>query len=278
MQRIEYFVNLQPENITMDIELTDKPQIEKYNELLLDIGSTLMISGANCGRIDRNIKRIADVLGVEIESFFSFNGIILTTKMRDNPSEKATHYKRLPSHGVHFGVLTETSLLSWRAVSDGLGYDEIQKEFEEIKKIKHHNRYQTLILVALACASLCILAGGNYIDASFSLVGSFLGLFVRQEMVKKKFNLMIAIILASFVTCFICSFNVYFGLGEVPEKALATGVLYLIPGVPLVNGIIDFIEGYVTTGIARGFHAGFILLCIAVGMAISILIFGINNF
>lgn len=89
---------------------------------------------------------------------------------------------------------------------------------------------------------------------------------------------MIAIILASFVTCFICSFNVYFGLGEVPEKALATGVLYLIPGVPLVNGVIDFIEGYVTTGIARGFHAGFILLCIAVGMAISILIFGINNF
>ena len=45
MQRIEYFVNLHPENITMDIELTDKPQIEKYNELLLDIGSTLMISG-----------------------------------------------------------------------------------------------------------------------------------------------------------------------------------------------------------------------------------------
>ena len=37
---------------------------------------------------------------------------------------------------------------------------------------------------------------------------------------------MIAIILASFVTCFI-SFNVYFGLGEVPEKALATGFYIL---------------------------------------------------
>ena len=59
----------------MNMELDDKPQIEKYNELLLDIGSTLMISGANCGRIDRNITRIADVFGVDIESFFSFNGI-----------------------------------------------------------------------------------------------------------------------------------------------------------------------------------------------------------
>lgn len=262
----------------MNMELDDKPLIEKYNELLLDIGSTLMISGANCGRIDRNITRIADVFGVDIESFFSFNGIILTTKMKNNPSEKATHYKRLPSHGVHFGILTETSLLSWRAVSDGLSYQEIFDEFEEIKKIKHHNRYQTLFLVALACACLCLIAGGNYIDASFSFVASFLGLFTRQEMMKRKFNLMIAMSLASFVTCLICSINVFTFMGEMPEKALATGVLYLIPGVPLVNGVIDFIEGYVTTGIARGFQAGFVLLCIAVGMVISILIFGINNF
>jgi uncharacterized membrane protein YjjP (DUF1212 family) len=117
--------------------------------------------------------------------------------MKNNPSEKATHYKRLPSHGVHFGILTETSLLSWRAVSDGLSYQEIFDEFEEIKKIKHHNRYQTLFLVALACACLCLIAGGNYIDASFSFVASFLGLFTRQEMMKRKFNLMIAMSLAS---------------------------------------------------------------------------------
>ena len=71
--------------------------VEKYNDLLLDIGSTLMVAGAHCGRIDRNIKRIADVFGVDIEIFYSFNGIILTTKMRNNPSETATHYKRLPT-------------------------------------------------------------------------------------------------------------------------------------------------------------------------------------
>ena len=34
----------------------------------------------------------------------------------------------------------------------------------------------------------------------------------------------------------------------------------------------------VATAIARGFYSGFLLLCIAAGMALSILIFGINNF
>ena len=53
---------------------------------------------------------------------------------------------------------------------------------------------------------------------------------------------------------------------------------YLVPGVQLVNAVIDLIEGYVATAIARGFYSGFLLLCIAAGMALSILIFGINNF
>ena len=47
-----------------------------------------------------------------------------------------------------------------------------------------------------------------------------------------------------------------------PRKALATSVLYLVPGVQLVNAVIDLIEGYVLTAIARGFPGiSFIVYC-----------------
>lgn len=262
----------------MNIEIKEKPKIEKYNDLLIDIGSTLMVSGAHCGRIDRNLKRIADVFEVDINIFYSFNGLILTTKMRNNPSETATHHKRLPSHGVHFGILNEISLLSWKAVSDNLSYEEVKSEFAKIKKLEHHKRLQILFGVAVACASLCLLAKGNYMDVAFAFVASFLGMYARQEISKRHFNIMIAVIGAAFVTSFISSINVYYGIGLLPEKTLATSVLYLVPGVQLVNTVVDLIEGYVSTAIARGFYSGFILLCIALGMALSILIFGIDNF
>lgn len=262
----------------MNTAQNHQPVIEQYNELLLDIGSTLMVAGAHCGRIDRNIKRIADVFGIDIETFYSFNGIILTTKMRSNPSETATHYKRLPTHGVHFGILNEVSLLSWQAVSEKLSYEEIVEEFNKVKTLSHHRRLQILFGVGVACASLCILAKGDAVDAAFAFVGSIMGLLVRQEVSKRKFNPMISIIAGAFVTGFIVSVNVYYGLGALPEKALATSVLYLVPGVQLVNAVIDLIEGYVSTAISRGFYAGFLLLCIALGMAINILLFGISNF
>lgn len=262
----------------MNLDVKEKPLIEKYNELLLDIGSTLMVSGANCGRIDRNVRRIADVLGVEIESFYSYSGLMLTTTLKENQTEKATHYKKLNAHGVHFGILSEVSLLSWRAVNENMPYEQIKSEFETIKKIPHHKRIQILFFVAFACASLCFLVGGDYINAAFAFVGSFLGLFVRQELMKKKFNIMIVIISASFITSFVSSIDMFFKLGTDPIKALATSVLYLVPGVPMINAIIDFIEGYIVTGISRGFFTGFILMCVAIGMTLCILLFGIKNF
>jgi uncharacterized membrane protein YjjB (DUF3815 family) len=88
---------------------------------------------------------------------------------------------------------------------------------------------------------------------------------------------MIGFIAASFTTTLIAGLDMVYHSGASPEKALATAVLYLIPGVPLINCTIDLIEGYIPVSTARGLHGGFILLCIAVGMSMSILLLGIDH-
>ena len=89
---------------------------------------------------------------------------------------------------------------------------------------------------------------------------------------------MIGFIAASFTTTLISGLDMVHHIGASPEKALATAVLYLVPGVPLINCTIDLIEGYIPTSTARGVNGGFVLLCIAVGMSMSILLLGIYNF
>ena len=39
--------------------------------------------------------------------------------------------------------------------------------------------------------------------------------------------------------------------GWTPDIAIGTSVLFLIPGVPLINGIIDILEGHTVTGTSR---------------------------
>ena len=56
------------------------------------------------------------------------------------------------------------------------------------------------------------------------------------------------------------------------EVAIATSVLYLIPGVPLINGVIDIVEGHVLNGIARLTSALMLIVCIAVGLSCTLMI------
>ena len=55
------------------------------------------------------------------------------------------------------------------------------------------------------------------------------------------------------------------------EVALATSVLFLIPGVPLINGVIDIVEGHVLIGCSRLIGALLLILCIAVGLSVTLL-------
>ena len=55
------------------------------------------------------------------------------------------------------------------------------------------------------------------------------------------------------------------------EIAMATSVLYLVPGVPLINGVIDVVEGYVLTGFARLTEASLLIVSIAIGLSFTLL-------
>jgi len=247
-------------------------------DLLLDIGTVLLVSGAHSGRVARNIERVARAWGYGLEIFITFTGLMVSIKNEADPSERVARFRRAPLHGVHFGILTEASLLTWRVVEESLGIDEVENRWAEIRSMPHHPRLAVLGGVGAACACLCLLAGGDYRNAAVALAAAVCGMFVRQEVLKRRFNPMIAFILASFTTTLIAGMDMLHHLGASPEKTLATAVLYLIPGVPLINCAIDLIEGHIPTAIARGVYGGFILLCISVGMSLSIFLLGIHNF
>lgn len=247
-------------------------------DLLLEIGSVLMMSGAHSGRIRRNIDRVAEAWGYHVELFLTFTGVMVSIREIGDSARRVGRFHRVGLPAVHFGVVTAVSLLTWRVVEDHLTIDDVEKQLAEIRAIPHHPRSWVLGGAGIACACLCLLAGGDLVNAAITLVATVTGLWLRQETLKRRFNPMIAIIVASLVTTLIAGIAVVQHLGIAPEKGLATSVLYLIPGVPLINCVIDLIEGHIPTAIARGVFGGFVLLCIAAGMSAGITLLGIHNF
>lgn len=252
--------------------------IDRLTDLALEVGSLLLESGAHCERINRNMQRIAQSVNYEIEMLLTFTAISVSVVDPNNPEIVITKNKRIKHHGAHFGILTNTSLLTWELIEKEKSFNELENSLKKLRDTPRHPLWLIRLFIGIACGCLCLLSGGDWIDGGFALIASLTGLIVRQEMVKKHFNLMVSVVCSAFATTTISGINVLYALGGFPESSVATSVLFLIPGVPLINSIIDLLEGYIPVGIARGAFGGFILLCIAVGMFLSMTLIGIKNF
>lgn len=261
----------------------EKPELHKIQademaNFILDVGAFLMASGAHSGRVWRNCKRITDYWGFHINMSPTFTGILLNVWDAKDSKNTVTRYKTAPAKSIQLETLTQISHLSWRISHGKTNFDEACLELEDIKKKDHYHYWAIAIAVGISCACLCILAGGNWIDAGIALCGALAGSVARYLVLKKQFNQFLAFIIASFITTLITGTDTIFGLGKAPEITLATGVLYLVPGVPLINSVIDLLEGYFPASLARSLFAASVLSCIAVGMTLAILLLGINNF
>lgn len=260
--------------------LTPEDQIAlcRFTTLVLDISTLLLESGAHCERINQNIQRIAANTPYRVELLLSFTGISISVSDDNNILNTITKTQRIKHHGAHFGVLTSMSLLTWKLLEQKMSFADFTQESQKLKKSNRYPLWLVRISIGIACACLCIIAGGNWLDGLFVFIASTIGITVRQEMLKRGYNLMVCVTSSSFVTSLICGFNVLFSLGAFPASSVATSVLFLIPGVPLINCLIDLIEGYIPTALSRGAFSASILLCIAIGMFLSMNLIGINNF
>lgn len=248
--------------------------LSRTADLLLEIGSLLMASGANSGRIRVTVNRIAHSLGYTVELLITHRALMLSV-IDDDGDFYTSKVKRTPPHGVNFTMLSGISRMSWRVQDEDWPLEKIENDLERLKAIPHYPRYLVLLLVGLAGASFCRLFGGGVFEMSIAFVATVAGLYIRQEAIKMNFNPYISVFFAATTASMISGFAVWFGLGATPEHAFATSVLFLIPGVPLVNSFTDLIDGNISTGIVRGTNGMIIAFCIALGLLIAKTIYSI---
>jgi uncharacterized membrane protein YjjP (DUF1212 family) len=249
-------------------------RIKEVEEMLLDVGTLLMSSGASTGRIRTTVNRIAEALGYDVELLITSRSLMLTVT-EENGTDYTSSVRRTPPHGVNFKIVSGISRMSWKVIEDKLTVKQINLEINRLTALPHYPRLVILSLVSLAGASFCRLFGGEGYELLVTFIATFFGLYIRQEAVKKRFNPYLAIVFASFAASMISGLSVKLGIGDTPEHALATSVLFLIPGVPLINSLTDLIDGNTLNGIVRGINGFIMAFAIALGLMFAMQIFGI---
>jgi uncharacterized membrane protein YjjP (DUF1212 family) len=242
-----------------------KEDAQGVGNILLEIGSLLMSSGANSNRIRITLERIANGLGYKTELLITHRALMLTIIEKDQ-EHFFSRLKRTSPHGVNFRVVSGISHLSWNVLEQNWTVLQISEEVQRLKALPHYPRLVVLGLVGLAGAAFCRIFGGGYIEMAVAFVATVAGLFVRQEAIRVKFNPYLCVYFASLTASFIAGMAEIYQIGLQPDKAFATSVLFLVPGVPLINSVTDLLEGNLQNGIIRGINGLIIAFSIAMGL------------
>ena len=232
--------------------------------------SYMLGAGVHTSRVVRNSKRIGGALGVDVSVHTSQKTATLTVSGKDNGLHD-TRVVDIPPFPISFEWNAELSALGWAAHDEEMSLDAIRHKFDELVSKPKMNPIFVLFMASLANASFCRLFGGDIWAMLITFTATMVGFFTRQHLTRKKVNHYIVFIASAFVASICASTALALGI-DTAEIALATSVLYLVPGVPLINGVIDITDGHIQIGISRLVNAFMLIICIAIGMSVTLML------
>jgi len=260
-------------------EITIHQDLKKKTIFLAEYAATLEAVGVQSSRVQYNTIRIAKSWGLWCNLLILPQTVDVT--LHDEGREHSyTYVKKTPALGLNYKINMELSHLSWRAYDEKLSLDDLWEKFHQIVGEPRESPWTVLILVSFANACFCRLFDGNYTSIAIVWIATFVGFFLKQQMLKHKWNDLAVFIICSFVSTMIGASDYLYFHGGTEDMSLGTSMLYLIPGVPIINGVMDIIDKHVLSGIARLTNACMLVVCISIGLTLTIIIFGVdpNNF
>jgi uncharacterized membrane protein YjjP (DUF1212 family) len=245
-------------------------------DLSLWAGQLLLQHGAEADRVEETVHHLGTGLGCDwMDIVVAPDGLTVTAT---SSGEFRTKIRRVTRLGVNFMIIDRLNDISRRVFSGQLDRTQLREALTELSSLKpNYNRWLVVGMVGLACAAFSRLFGGDAPVFVATFIASALAMFIRQQLVRRHFNLFLVVAVTAFVAGMVASMAVLLEISPHAELTLAASVLLLVPGVPLINAAEDLLQGHVASGIARGVAGGLVSLGIAAGLALAMALVGVQG-
>lgn len=230
--------------------------------------------GAESILIEQTAQRLGKALGVDSVEISLIPSAIVLTTLYNNQSVTTT--RRVHHKPINMSIVCEIQ----KIVIDIEKYEHDIEYLDEIlKNLKpnYYDRWLVVFMVGIACASFAYLQGSDINAFFITFLASSTAMFVRQELAKRKFVLIITFGVTAFVATMIASISQIAGVSATPNIALASSVLLLAPGFAFVNSFLDSLKGYLMMGWGRWMDGVLLTIATSIGIIIAMAILNMKG-
>ena len=246
-----------------EVMVSKEEEQREITRLVAEAGYLLLHNGVESKVVSDVSRRIGRSLGIEnVEIALTASAIIITTRLQGHC---LTTIRQCISPGINMRIVSEVQQICIATERGELDIAGVHERLAEIDPPRY-NHWLVVVMIGIACAAFCRLAGGNTEICGLTFLASSIGMIVRQTLVRNAFNALITFGVTAFITSLISGLGFVFHLGEGAFLAMASSVLMLVPGFPLINSVSDMLKGYVTMGISRWTTATLLTLATSMGI------------
>ena len=253
------------------------PSIQELMEFIRPYAATLLAAGGQTSRVDRTTARIARAYGYRVELIIFTRRFTLSIVRNSGAAvERRTAVCSCLPDSPNFQRVVALNALSWSIANEHLPFYKARQEFAAICALPGIAPQLLPPAVAVANAAFCGLFQGDL--AAMGIVGgaTLVTFSLRQKLLGIGLDLKLVTFACALLSSLIASLGVLLHWGDTPQIALASSVLFLIPGMALINSTLDVLDGHILMGFARLVHASILIVCIALGLSTTMLLLGVD--
>ena len=186
-------------------------------------------------------------------------------------SVSATVVRPIATPGINLLRAAEAMALAERVAHGAIATADLPAALDRVKAVPSpYSRWMTVAAAACAAASFAGMIGGDWGSLGIAVVAVAVGQTLRSRLQAQKVAVALVTLVCGLLSAFIASAALRFGYSESVSSTLIASVVYMVPGLTLINGFIDLYSfKHALVGVERMIHATVLFLLLALAIAFA---------
>lgn len=248
----------------------------KITKAVIKTAVIMLEFGAESKLIEDTAQRLGRALGVDsVEMSLIPSAIVLST-LSNSKTQSVTTTRRAHHKPINMSIVCDIQKMCHHVEKKKKDVNFVLKTMKEIQA-NHYNRWLIVLMVGLSCASFAYLNKADWQAFGITFLASAVAMFVRQELAKRKFVMIITFGVTAFVATLISGIAHILNLSSTSNIALSSSVILLAPGFPFVNSVLDAVKGYLAMGWGRWMQAVLLTVATSIGIVFALATLGLKG-
>ena len=253
-------------------------RLAHQSQVVLRLGQMLLSFGASAYRVKKSMADVARAVGISEHRAQVTYTEIITTAYANGTFRTELAEQRLM--GVNADKIDRINNYIASINGKSVRVEDVSDELDKIAKVPGlYDWFSNALASGLACAAFAFLNGGGWVECSAVAVASFFGQALRRQMLVRHMNhfgvwMACGALAAMIYILLVAPAQQFMGIESTHQAGFISALLFLVPGFPLVTGLIDLVRQDFQGGLGRLVYVAMLVASAGVAVWAISAIFG----